>query len=102
MKIIDTYKITYENGVVQWKNLISHIDYLNIIKSIQSKIGNLEIEDYKKNKDKIKALKDKQISLFGEHWFTDNSPLFWAVKTGEMTLPILDKVYNYKVKLNKL
>jgi hypothetical protein len=102
MKILGTYNITYENGISQYKNLISHTDYLNIVKSIQSKIGELEIQDYKKNKDKIQSLKNKQVSLFGENWFTDESPLFLAIESGEMNLPISDKVYNYKVKLEKV
>lgn len=102
MKIIDKYRITYENGISQFKNLISHDDYLNIVKSIQSKIGDLEIQDYKKNKDKIQSLKNKQVSLFGEHWFTDESPLFLAIETGVLICPISDKVYKYNVKVERV
>lgn len=57
MKILGKYQITYQNGFIQEKNLISHTDYVNIIKSIQDKIYKLEVEDYKKNRDKNKNIK---------------------------------------------
>lgn len=69
MKILGIYKITYDDGLSQIKNLISHEEYL--------KTFELEYEKGKKLR--------KQ--LFGDYWFTDKSPLFLAISTGVLSLP---------------
>ncbi len=66
MRILGTYKIVYDNGVQQIKNLVSHEDWLS-------------------TKDR-KDWKKVQLELFGEAWFTDQSPLFEAISTGVLDL----------------
>lgn len=98
-KIIGKYLIIYpEKGMVeQKKNLISHEDYLNIIKPSFSKIISLSSEQIKfgrKNKrfleieNEISNIKKEIKDNFGEEYFTDNSPLFNSIKNnGIMELP---------------
>ena len=90
MKKIATYKIIYSNGFIQYKNLISHDDYVNIIKSIRNKIFKLETEksDFSKKEiqKKLSILKGKIDNLFGKSWFTDKSPLFYAIESGKLEL----------------
>jgi len=65
--ILGTYKIKYTaSNTVQIKNLITHSDYL------------------KGKMIKVKSERDKYYSQFGENWFTNESPLFKAMKTGLM------------------
>ena len=44
--ILDDYKINYKNGFVQYKNLISHDDYLKIIKPLKFEISILLCFEY--------------------------------------------------------
>lgn len=60
INILGTYRIMYHNGIVQVKNLISHDDYLNFIKTNKVKMDN---------------------------YFTDKSPLYDAIKDGRLVLP---------------
>jgi hypothetical protein len=80
---MDRYQITYDNGITQEKNLISHEDYLNIIKPMLKIIYFLEIND---NKKQANVLKSMVKELYGEY-FTDKSPLGLAIKTGYLELP---------------
>ena len=84
-KIISLYKIIYENGVIQIKGLIEHSDYLNDIKPTETKIDFLEVK--KKTKD-AEYLKRELKSKYGTFWFTNESPLFDAIVTGYLSLPI--------------
>lgn len=84
---MNLHKITYSNGVTQYKNLIKHEDYLNVIKPIQNEIYELECKNYKKFKKQIISLKVKLKSTFGEEWFTDKSPLGLGITTGLLVLP---------------
>lgn len=99
MKILSVYQITYKNGFVQRKNLISHQDYLNIIKPLNAIIG--ELEASKKTERESKVLKRVISDLFGSEWFTDNSPLHEAIKTGILSLPP-HQGGNHKCKLIKV
>lgn len=87
MKILGTYKIEYENGVIQTKNLIIHEDFLNIIKPKQEEAYQLELQKKFEEADKIKT---ELKSIFGEYWFTDQSPLFWAIDSGFLIVPHYD------------
>jgi hypothetical protein len=98
MKIIGTYKITYDCGTTQEKNLIDHNDFTTIIKPIKAEISDLEsmanlakkTDDkdlIKVCKSKIRELKRQLEETFGESWFTNKSPLFEASKTGKLELP---------------
>lgn len=79
-----TYKITWlDVNVIQTKNLISHNDYLDIIKPNRVKIHELELDKINDNTAEIKRLK-KEIALFGDSWFTDNSLISDAMETGLM------------------
>lgn len=102
MKIIACYKVTYPdyadgNGMSQFKNLISHKDFVSDIKPKYCEIALLEAEQtkYKKKNDKYKEL-DKKISeiksyikkTYGEEFFTDESPLYMSkCNNGIMLLP---------------
>lgn len=82
-RIIAKYKITYKNGIIQEKNLISHLDYIGIIKPYKEIIYTLEKEKLEKDAN---LLKTELKIMFGFEWFTDKSPLFEASKTGILKL----------------
>lgn len=84
------YKITYldhELPVVQWKWLISHDDYLNIIEPLRLIIYTIEKDNRHKPTEESKQMKKLLVDLFGEVWFTDKSPLGGAIGTNKLTLP---------------
>lgn len=86
-QILGTYEITYANGISQYKNLISHDDYLNIIVPTEELIVELERKNkFRETKDS-KELKKNLKDLFGGLWFTDKSPLFYAMLTNILVLP---------------
>ena len=86
---IAKYQITYKNGVVQEKNLISHSDFENIIKPTNDRIYDLirDKSNVEANSLEVKLLKAELKEKFGSEWFTDNSPLFEAITTGILELP---------------
>lgn len=93
-KILGVYRITYPKySVSQIKNLISHNDYENIYKRWNDQKLELELELSSLNKKKhadrikeisseIKGIKKKLIDLFGNEFFTDESPIWLSQKTG--------------------
>jgi hypothetical protein len=83
-RIIGRYRITYKNGMVQEKDLISHSDYENIVKPYTDKIYDLIKDKMDSEADLLKA---ELKAMFGSEWFTDGSPLFEASKTGILSLP---------------
>ena len=111
--IIGTYIITYPNNgnVKQKKNLISHYDYINVIKPSFAKILTLSSEQIKygkKNKRyaeiecEIKGIKKMLNEKFGDEYFTDNSPLYNSIKNdGIMKLPLWQGG-EIKVELKKI
>lgn len=98
MKILGIYKIVYNNGFEQTKNLISHTDYIEIIKPISSIAANLELS--KSTRNEAKVLKKLLKNMFGDEWFTDNSPLFESIKTGILSLP-KHQGGDHKIKVTK-
>lgn len=86
LRILGTYKITYNNGVSQVKNLIDHDDFINIYKPIQDEIYDLEKQNKFKETKMSKYLKKVTKDLFGNEWFTDKSPLFYAIESGYIEL----------------
>ena len=86
-QILGVYQITYENGISQTKNLISHDDYLNIIIPTQDFIYELERKNKFKETKESKQLKNGLKNSFGSLWFTDQSPLYYAMLTNILTLP---------------
>ena len=85
-KIIGVYQITYINGNIQTKNLISHDDYVNIYKAYQDKIFELEKENKFKETNSSRNLKKELKDMFGPEFFTTMSPLFEAISTNVLTL----------------
>lgn len=83
-KVIGRYRITYlENGFVQEKNLIWDFDYQNIIKPARDLAYDWIKEGRKSEAEKIETdIKE----TFGD-FFTTQSPMFDAIKTGIMVLP---------------
>lgn len=100
--ILDKYKIIYKNGFVQYKNLISHNDYLSIIKPLKHEIWNLEIDKKLSKVDKAKKINELKsvISDYGS-FFTDKSPLFYAIETGILELT-KNQGGKHKIELIKL
>jgi hypothetical protein len=92
MKTIGKYKVQYPCGIVQEKDLVRHEDFKNIIQPINKRIYELDCvpkDDPKKEEAKAEAnkLRGELYGMFGDSWFTDQSPLFDASKTGELILP---------------
>ena len=85
-KILGVYKISYDNGATQIKNMISHDDFVNVYKVAQERIYELEKANKFKETASSKQLKKEMKYFFGPEWFTDKSPLFDAYKTGKMYL----------------
>ena len=93
-KVLGIYRITYPKyGMSQVKNLISHEDYESTYKLWNSRKQELEAElgdlNKKKHPDKaielryeIKQCKAKIKELFGDEFFTDQSPIWLSQKTG--------------------
>lgn len=88
------YKIEYQNGFIQFKNLVSEDTYKYKIKPLidlaqnYAYIGNKKMESYTK-----KRIKDS----YGEY-FTEKSPLGLAINTGVIELPL----GHYKCMITKL
>lgn len=97
-KVLGIYRIIYPKyGISQIKNLISHSDYENLYKRWNDKKQELELElsslNKKKHVDKIKeinseikGIKKKLTDLFGNEFFTDESPIWLSQKTGNCML----------------
>ena len=86
--ITGIYKITYQCGVVQYKNLISHDFYINTIIPLQNKVHDIEVKGKKNWKSEASFVKGKIKKLVGSEWFTDKSPLFESIESGLLILPI--------------
>lgn len=88
MNIIGKYRIEYpDRGIVQYKNLIRHEDYLNDIVPMLDNIRDIEQKYTRKKADAlIKPIKAEIKRKYGSHYFTNQSPLFYAIKSGEMKL----------------
>ncbi len=71
--IIKRFGIQYPNGIYQEKTLISHGDFLDIFKPVDLHAYELDVN---KRKDEASVIKSSLNVVFGEHWFTDKSPLF--------------------------
>lgn len=83
MDVIATYKITYQNGISQTKNLIEHDNYLNDIKPTEMQIDFLESKKKYKDANYLKAqLKNR----YGSFLFANKSPLFYPIITGVLEL----------------
>jgi hypothetical protein len=81
MKLVKgRYSIEYANGIKQEKNLISHKDYIGIIKPLRDAA---DYFDSIKNEQMENALKAEIKKLVGsDDFFTDESGLYEAHKTG--------------------
>lgn len=99
--ILGKYKITYANGIFQFKNLISHNDYLNDIKVVEDKIYEIERKNKFKENKESSELKSYLKNTYGIHWFTDKSPLFYGIKDGNVKL-LPQQGGIHKVKFEKL
>ena len=86
-KILGVYQITYNDKVKQVKNLISHIDYIEIYKATQDKIYLLEKANKFKETNTTKQFKKELKEMFGSEWFTDKSPYFDAISTNVLVMP---------------
>ena len=87
IKVISVYQIEYTNGMKQRTGLISHNDYLNIIIPYEKAIYELERANKFKETNESKIMKKELKWFFGSEWFTDKSPLYYAISTGILSLP---------------
>ena len=89
------YKIEHENGICQMKSLIEHSDYIKTVKPLELEIDLLKSTIKKKSnsesekikKDMLRYLVSKRNLLFTGDYFTDESPLYYAISTGILELP---------------
>lgn len=85
MKILGVYRIEYvDYKIIQTKNLISHTDYIEDIKP-----SYIEIDFYEMKKETAYLAKDIKRRLkdtYGDHFFTDKSPLFDSITTGMLSM----------------
>ena len=81
-KILGSYRIIYDNNVVQTLDLIRHEDYTDIIKVKEAEIYNIQKENKWKDNDTSKQIKAKLNDMFGCNYFTNKSPLYDAYFTG--------------------
>lgn len=93
-RVLGVYRITYPKyGMSHVKNLISHDDYETTYKLWNTRKQELESElaelNKKKHQDRfnelrteIKQCKSKIKELFGDEFFTDQSPLWLSQKSG--------------------
>ena len=81
------YKITYDNGMVQHKYLITEHDYANILKPIEFVIRDMEEKNKFKSTKESNILKAYLVKKFGDVLFTEESPLGKAIKSGILSLP---------------
>lgn len=90
-KTIGRYKITYPKyKVTQYKDLISHDDYINDIKVKEAAIAELEKNTPLSNntKKKIKEIKKEIFEDYGDCWFTDGGLLYQSINNnGIMSMP---------------
>jgi len=84
MRIIKKCKIEYSCGIKQEKNLISHVEFDNVIKPKQKRIAELNQKGFKKT---ASILKSEILKTYGDEWFTNKSPLYKSIKTGWLNLP---------------
>lgn len=96
------YRIEYlkrgGGGFVQYKDLISHHDYEDVIKPSRQKIDQLYVID--RHSAEAKALERELWAKFGDDWFTDRSPWYDAISTGNLVLPEIQGG-TFKVKITK-
>ena len=86
MKVLGKYQITYANGFIQEKYLIDAEDYREVVKPIQSVVGYLEI--HKSVSGSVGKLKSVVKEIYGSEFFTTESPMFHAIKSGVLDLPL--------------
>ena len=102
------YRITYENGITQEKELISHFEYKTRIvpdNYIMATLGALKLGRKKmdKIKKKVKAIKAGLSADYPNEWFTDQSPLFEAITTGVVDLSDhMGEKYKYNCTIEKI
>ena len=99
------FKITYSNGFIQHKNLVTKAIYNIAIKPHEDNIWDLECQKFgkKKNKNLVREL-DKRIKIeesilkrFGDY-FVEDSPLFFAIFTQRLITPY----YNKSIKIETI
>lgn len=81
---MEKYKLQYKSHI-QFKNLISHEEFTEVIKPIENEIYDLEKANKYKQTAKSKELR-KIIKSYGEY-FTTQSPLYAAMTTNKIQLP---------------
>jgi hypothetical protein len=97
LKVIGVYKIEFNIGTNQIRNLISRDDYNEIIKPANEEIHELE---KKGNTKEAKIIKNELKSMFGEHYFTNKSPIFESqINNGIIVLPESQGGNKYSCKL---
>ena len=100
-KIIDRYKLIYPNGIIQEKDLISHDDFNNIIKPKRKLMYELENSKNKNYNEEANVIKKELRFMFGDNFFTTESPLHEAITLGYMDL-LASQGYRNFIKVIKI
>lgn len=82
---MEKYKLQYKSHI-QFKNLISHEEFTKVIKPIEDEIYDLEKANKFRQTTESKELR-KIIKSYGEY-FTTQSPLYFAITTNKIQLPV--------------
>lgn len=114
MKILGAYRITYPKyGMSHVKNLVSHDEYVNSYKPLNARKQELEIALAELNKKRhpdqadelrreIGSIKAELYNMFGDEFFTDQSPLWLSQETDGIMFMPAHQGGGIEVKLEKL
>jgi len=103
------YRITYDNGITQKKELIPHFDYKTRIvpdNYIIATLSAIKVSDrvlMDKYKAQVSAIKGALNRDYPNEWFTDQSPIFNAIETGVIDLSYhMGEQYKFNCKIEKI
>lgn len=85
--IAPKYSIRYHNDITQIKDMIDQSEYEGVIKPTLQAIYELEVKGSNKSKKEARALKAELKEKYGDNYFTSESPIAKAIKTGILSLP---------------
>ena len=85
--ILAKYKIRYQNGIEQVKNLIKQEDYNEFAYQVSILVKDSEAKNKKANEVEIKRLTKEFKTIHGDEFFTTGSPLGVAIHSGLLLLP---------------
>lgn len=84
------YKIVYDNGVVQEKDLVLHDSHRDIVVPSKMIIDTIKSKKVKTKEDEIeiRRLSKNIMDSVGDNYFTSESPLYKEIESGILELPL--------------